>query len=303
MVAMTRSITAENFGAWLIKCDPKTWDFAAFVEAGNDYIDDWSVVDNYRSHMMQAHDRILFWKSGDQPGYPRGIWGIGHVTGEAHDVIEAEPGYWLDDNARLKVTYTVPVYVPLFDEPITDADLRAAGIGDLEVQRMPGGSNPSWVAVEQLDRISALLDSWPDSPELTEELTLGDFGAGFGSVEQNRAVEDAAMLAVIAKYERDGWKVEDVSADKLGWDLACTHPAGATARVEVKGVSGNRPIVLLTANEIRAARQEPDWALAVVTRALADTRVILTFDGEAALAVARPYVYRADMTHIDNDDP
>jgi Protein NO VEIN, C-terminal/EVE domain len=302
METMTRAITSENFGAWLIKCDPKIWDFVAFVEAGNDYVDRWSVIDNYRSHMMQVHDRILFWKSGDQEGHPRGIWGIGHVTGEAHDVVETDPGYWLDDDARRKVTYSVPVYIPLFDEAVTEADLRAAGIDDLEVQKMPGGSNPSWLTAEQLDRIDALLGDWPDLPELTEELTVSDRGAGFGSIDQNRAVEDAAMAAVVATYESEGWDVEDVSADKLGWDLACTHPDGSTAKVEVKGVSGNRPIVLLTANEIRAGREEPDWVLAVVTRALAESREILVFDSDDALAAAAPYVYRADMARVDHTD-
>ena len=164
---MTRAITSENLGAWLIKCHPMTWDFVAFAEASHEYIDDWSVTDNYRSQMMQAHDRILFWKSGDQPAYARGIWGAGHVTGEEHDVVESDTGYWLDDAARRKVTCSIPVCIPLFEEPVADADLSAAGIDDLEVQKMPGGSNPSWVSAEQLDRIETLLGEWPDLPELT----------------------------------------------------------------------------------------------------------------------------------------
>jgi hypothetical protein len=296
MATMARAITSENFGAWLIKCDPSTWDFVAFVEDGNDYIEDWSVVDGYRSRTMQAHDRIIFWKSGNQPGYPRGIWGIGHVTGPVLDVVSGDPGYWLDHDARLKVTYTVPVYIPLFDDPVTDTELRAAGISDLEVQKMPGGSNPSWVTVGQLERLHGLVGEWPDPPELTEALTISASGAGFGSAEQNRAVEEAAMAAVITSYEDEGWDVEDVCAKKLGWDLACTHQNGLTAKVEVKGVSGNQAIVLLTANEIRAAYEEPDWVLAVVTRALADVREIVVYPRENALASAAPYVYRADIT-------
>ena len=293
---MTRAITSENFGAWLIKCEPNTWDLVAFVDGGNDYIDDWSVVEGYRSRAMQAHDRIIFWKSGNQVAYPRGIWGIGHVTGPAHDVVIEDPGYWLDDAARLNVTYSVPVYIPLFEQPVTDADLRTAGIDDLEVQKMPGGSNPSWVTAEQLERLDDLLGEWPEPPELIEELTVSDRGAGFGNVEQSRAVEEAAMAAVIASYKDEGCDVEDVSNDKLGWDIACTHQDGSTAKVEVKGVSGNQPIVLLTANEIRAAGDEPDWVLAVVTRALVESREILMFDSGEALAAAEPYVYRANMT-------
>jgi hypothetical protein len=298
---MTRAITSANFGAWLIKCDPNIWDFVAFVKDGNDYIDDWSVVEGYRSRMMQAQDPIIFWKSRNQPGYPRGIWGIGHVTGPAHYVVRGERGYWLNDDARMKAIYTVSTYIPLLEQPVTDAELRAAGINDLEVQKMPGGSNPSWVTAEQLERLKDLLGEWPEPPGLTEEVIISDRGAGFGSAEQNAAVEEAAMAAVIASYENEGWEVKDVSADKLGWDLACTHQDGATAKVEVKGVSGNRPIVLLTANEIRAAREESNWVLAVVTRALVDSPAIWVFDRNEAVAAATPYLYRADMSHVDDD--
>ncbi|MFE9690588.1 hypothetical protein [Micromonospora sp. NPDC005806] len=170
---MTRAINAGNLGAWLIKCDPKVWDFPGFVHDGNDYIDSWSLRENYRSHMMQAGDPILFWLSGRQSSYPRGIWGAGYVTGEAGDVAEIvgdedEVDYWLDEDARIAVTYSVPVHIPLrLDAPVTDAELRVAGIEDLEVQRMPGGSNPSWVTTDQLTKIDALLGEWPQPPGQT----------------------------------------------------------------------------------------------------------------------------------------
>ena len=47
--------------------------------------------------------------------------------------------------------------IPLFASALTDADLRAAGVDDLEVQRMPAGSNPSWLSRQQWDRIGPLL--------------------------------------------------------------------------------------------------------------------------------------------------
>lgn len=57
--------------------------------------------------------------------------------------------------------------------------------------------------------------------------------------------------------------------------------------------------MLLTANELRAAREERDWALAVVVHAFSAAPEILVFEGGDAIAVAAPYVYRADMTRID----
>jgi hypothetical protein len=52
---------------------------------------------------------------------------------------------------------SVPVDIPLFATALTDADLRAAHIDDLEVQRVPAASNPSWVSLEQWARIEPLL--------------------------------------------------------------------------------------------------------------------------------------------------
>ena len=302
---MERAISAGNLGAWLIKCDPLVWDFPGFVDDGNDLIDEtWSLHQNYRSDMMQPGDRILFWLSGTQSRFPRGIWGAGYVIGEAGGVAgfaddEGEFGYWLDEDARLAVRYCVPVYIPLrLDAPVTDAGLRAAGIDDLEVQRMPSGSNPSWVSVDQLAKLEGLLGAWPEPPGSFAEITVTDRGAGFGDPLQNLAVEDAAMDAAVRTYEDEGWNVEDVSGEKLGWDLSCTHPDGRTAKIEVKGVSGGRPTVLLTANEIRAATNEHDWVLLVVTHALSARCEITEFSREQAVAAAAPYVFRADLGNL-----
>ena len=43
----------------------------------------------------------------------------------------------------------------LFDEPVTVTDLRARGITDLEVQKIPQGANPSWLTVAQLAAVSS----------------------------------------------------------------------------------------------------------------------------------------------------
>lgn len=76
----------------------------------------------------------------------RGVWGLGSVTGAVDETV-VEP--------------SVPVDIPLFASALTDADLRAAGVDDLEVQRMPAGSNPSWVSKQQWDRIETLLHERP----------------------------------------------------------------------------------------------------------------------------------------------
>ena len=109
-------------------------------------------------------------------------------------------------------------------------------------------------------------------------------GAGFGDAQANSLVEDAALAAVERHY-RQIWRYEDVSRDKVGWDVNLIHREGGHAlRVEVKGVSGSEPVVLLTANELRAARVVDNWRLVVVTLALTAPNVV-EYSAEQALDV------------------
>ncbi len=99
------------------------------------------------------------------------------------------------------------------------------------------------------------------------------------------------MREAVAYYSE--WQHRDVSADKCGWDITFWTD-GAEQHVEVKGVSGQQPKVLLTRNEVAAARRDPLWSLLVVTRVLVAPEVH-EFDRKAVLARAEPYVYAADL--------
>ncbi|NMM24181.1 MAG: DUF3883 domain-containing protein [Phycicoccus sp.] len=80
---------------------------------------------------------------------------------------------------------------------------------------------------------------------------------------------------------------------KVGWDITFTR--GLDERhVEVKGVSGRRPSVLLTRNEVDKAAGDPLWSLVVVTQALV-APVVHEFDRNAVVDAASPYVYRAEL--------
>lgn len=294
---MTPTVTESNLGAWLLRCNPKIWDLAGFIDDGETAIGNWSVVDNYRSRMMSPGDRVVFWVTGQEKQFQRGIWGTGHVTGPTHDAIPRalDPGeidYWLSEAARMGVENYADVDIALFETGITDLELKAAGINDLEVQLQPQGSNPSWISTHQLARLEAVLPSWPERADVDEQITVSDRGAGYGDPHHNRVVEAAAMAAVRLFYEAGKWTVLDVSHDNVGWDLTCTHRSGEIAKVEVKGVSGDRSVVLLTANEVRAAAMEPGWVLAVVTRAVSHP-LVTEFSAEHAVRAAEPYVYKA----------
>jgi hypothetical protein len=140
-----QAVSRERLGAWLLRCSPTRTDLRERFAAP---ISSWCVTDNYRSRLIRPGDAVLLWVSGRDRRYVRGIWARGRVTAPA-DRDEAEPGA----AAGLRIGLELSVGT----EPlVTDAELRAAGVDDLEVQRMPQGSNPSWVSGSALEQILAL---------------------------------------------------------------------------------------------------------------------------------------------------
>jgi len=149
--------------------------------------------------------------------------------------------------------------------------------------------------VDATDGVAPSITTSSDQEDIT---TVSPFGAGFGSSEHNKKVELAALEAVKFFYEDiDGgeWAWEDVGLQKVGWDLTGTHPSGTVARVEVKGVSGSAPIILLTKHEWDVAKADKGWILAVVTNALTNPKVQL-FTPEQTIRVALPYVFKSDLS-------
>lgn len=112
-------------------------------------------------------------------------------------------------------------------------------------------------------------------------------GAGFGTPENNRQVERAAVLRAQREYESEGWVVRSVERENLGYDLHCERGA-EVAHVEVKGIRGRVCSFLITANELEAARTDPCFGLSVVLRALdPGEQEIRTFSGQELQALFR----------------
>ena len=90
----------------MVKCNPKVWDLAGFLESGGEIIKRWSVIPSYRTALMAEGQRILFWVAGRDNAYPGpGLWGAGTVLGpvEKEDGLEEEDaGFWLDEGQRLQ---------------------------------------------------------------------------------------------------------------------------------------------------------------------------------------------------------
>ncbi|SCG34818.1 protein NO VEIN domain-containing protein [Micromonospora humi] len=289
---VNRLVTVENLGAWMLKCNPEVWDLAAFRADGGETIDQWSVVANYRSALMAEGQQVLFWVTGPARAYPEpGLWGRGTILGRAgySDTTDDDPGYWRDERLRRQSKHFVPLDLRLFDEPIPRASLKGkARLADLEVFRQPQMGNPLAVTKAELALLERLLPAQP------QKITVTAAGAGFGNPVTNAEVEAAGMKAVTRHYKRDGWRVQDVSKQNLGWDLACTAPDGEVHRVEVKAVSGLVPKILLTRNEERAARENPGWRLAVVTKALVDPTLHF-FDADTTVRAAEPFLFEVDL--------
>jgi hypothetical protein len=157
-----RSVERSQLGAWLLKCNPALWDLRALLDSGQDRLTSWAVHPSYRTRLVAAGDRVVFWVSGDgRDGLARGVWGLGHAVAEVEPWVETSQGFWRSAAASHSVRERVEIDVRLIESPVADADLRAAGIDDLEVQRQPFMANPSWVSREQLRRLERLLPPWP----------------------------------------------------------------------------------------------------------------------------------------------
>ena len=155
-------VDRDRLGAWLLKCNPAAWDLRGFRAAGEDRVTSWSVQPNYRSALMRPGDLVLFWVSGDgRQGFARGIWGLGQVLAEAEAWSESSRGFWHASDGHHGIRARVEVDIELLDEPVTDAELKAAGVTDLEVQRQPFAANPSWLTAAQLRACQDLLPTWP----------------------------------------------------------------------------------------------------------------------------------------------
>jgi hypothetical protein len=167
-----------------------------------------------------------------------------------------------------------------------------------EIFRAPQMSNPAFLTRNEFKALRKLHQGWVRGTvarEIDEDegAVLTGRGAGFGTPEQNKKVEDAAMRAVAQDLRAQGFEVQDVSARKLGWDLtAIPRTTEEDLRlIEVKGVSGSRPRILLTRREHASAAHDERWELAVVTNALRQPHT-QWFTGRQALKAAEPFVFQ-----------
>jgi len=109
--------------------------------------------------------------------------------------------------------------------------------------------------------------------------------------KDRRAVEQAAMEAVMHKERALGYEPRDVSQQNLGWDIESRIPGTGRLRfIEVKGRMAGAKTITVSKNEILAGLNEPEaYFLAVVEVRFSD-------DGEplAAEPVYIPMPFRRE---------
>ena len=137
-VAGDRRVTLDDLGAWLVKGNADHTDLAG--RFGRDpAVDSWCVQRSYRLGLMAAGQPVVFWASGSRNRrLAYGVWGVGRLAGAAE----------LSPDGRWRIPLVLSVWPP--ERWLRRAQLHADGrLADLEVFRLPQGSNPSYLTKDQ----------------------------------------------------------------------------------------------------------------------------------------------------------
>ena len=153
-------MTAADLGAWLLKGNADRVDLVERFRR-DPRISSWCVQPGYRTRLMSAGQRVVFWASGSRGRLPYGVWGTGVVTGPAE--LHLDDGRW---RVPLDLTIADPAgWVP---RQQLRADPRLA---DAEIFRQPMGANPSFLTTLQFvalqDHLPSLLTDSPSTVPTT----------------------------------------------------------------------------------------------------------------------------------------
>jgi hypothetical protein len=141
---MERAITEDSLGAWLVKASPASLPIEEHARTGFAALTSRCVRSTYRTDLVREGQPVLLWLSGNDPRNPAGIYASGHTIGPV-DVDAPSP----EMPVRLHAVRPAVHRKELLDHTT---------LSGIEVIRMPAGSNPSYLDVEQYD---ALLHAFP----------------------------------------------------------------------------------------------------------------------------------------------
>jgi hypothetical protein len=135
-------VTADNLGAWLVKCNPSLTDLPELIAGG---VRSWCVREGYRSRLIAAGQPVLLWVTGATGARPQaGIWAAGQTTGPVE----------YSEHGKL----VMPLTMDFLPAPVPREEV-APRLPDLEVVRQPFMSNPSFATTTQYAVLADLCES------------------------------------------------------------------------------------------------------------------------------------------------
>jgi predicted RNA-binding protein with PUA-like domain len=156
---MNKEDIQNNFGAWVLRCNPDIYDLPREVEDGLNLVDTWSVSENYRTEMMAPGNPVLLWMSGTKIG---GIWGIGRVAGPAiylPDFRKNQFEYWKTDKAKAANKLYAQVEIAIIRNVVPEFLIKQNKVlANSEIVKQPQLANPSCITSEEFVDLKKLLN-------------------------------------------------------------------------------------------------------------------------------------------------
>jgi hypothetical protein len=254
---------------------PGQWesDMVEGTSESKTYDSRWSVGN--RVQCIEPGDRAYLLRQGT---HGRGVVAIGDITSEPFT-----DESWRGDGGTAQYVYVTWLEAVPLDQRIDIQDLKAA-IPEFKWDNVYSSGR------EITEHGAALEELWFGQATDAAPLPPVVRGAGFGTAEQNRNVERAAIRHVTDAYEADSYEVTNVEAARCGWDLTVVR-GSEELHIEVKGVAGSLVRFFLTANEHKTALVDPNWLLVVVTDALGEPGRC-ECDGPTATSYAEPALFQ-----------
>ena len=138
------AVTASTLGAWLLKASPRDGAIDELVRTRFAAVATRCVRPSYRTELVEAGQPVLLWVSGGDARHASGLHAAGMTTGPTLDSAEGP---------------AMPVRLRALDAVVPRAELLAHPVlREIEVLRMPAGSNPSYLDLAQY---AALREAFP----------------------------------------------------------------------------------------------------------------------------------------------
>lgn len=272
-ILLTWNPGPDNDKQW----SPEEWQTEMVEGTSEDrtYDGRWSVANRVQG--IDAGDRAYMLRQGTH-GYGRGLVAVGEITSAPFT-----DAAWREDGGTAQYVYVTWIEAVPLDQRVDIEDLKAA-IPEFKWDSVYSSGRDITEHGSELDEL------WFGQVDVSGQLPPVVQGAGFGTAEQNRKVEQAAIEHVTVAFEADGYQVKSVESARCGWDLTVTH-GKKELHVEVKGVASSIVRFFLTANEHKTALADPHWLLVVVTDALGEPGWH-ELDGATLTSYAEPALFQ-----------